>query len=50
MAKYEIEKDITEEAVRSICAQIAADLAALLQRNPAALAGAKETLNFTTSS
>jgi len=50
MAKYEIEKDITEEAVRSICAHIAADLTALLQRNPAALARAKETLNFTTSS
>jgi len=40
MAKYEIEKDITEEDVRSICAQIAADLTALLQRNPAALARA----------
>jgi Domain of unknown function (DUF4410) len=38
MAKYEIEKDITEQDVRSICAQIAADLTALLQRNPAALA------------
>jgi hypothetical protein len=45
MAKYEIEKDITEEDVRSICVQIAADLTALLQRNPAALARAKETLN-----
>jgi hypothetical protein len=43
MAKYEIEKDITEEDVRSICAQIAADLTALLQRNPAAVAQAKET-------
>jgi len=50
MAKYEIEKDITEQNVRSICAQIAADLTALLRRNPAALARAKETLNFTTSS
>ena len=50
MAKYEIEKDITEQNVRSICAQIAADLIALLRRNPAALARAKETLNFTTSS
>lgn len=50
LAKYEIEKDITEEAVRTICSQIAADLTALLQRNPAPLARAKETLNFTTSS
>jgi Domain of unknown function (DUF4410) len=41
MAKYEIEKDITEEDVRSICAQIAADLTALLQRNPAAVAQVK---------
>jgi hypothetical protein len=40
MAKYEIEKDITEEDVQSICAQIAADLTVLLQRNPAALARA----------
>lgn len=38
LAKYEIDKDIIEEDVRSICAQIAADLTALLQRNPAALA------------
>lgn len=37
MAKYDIEKDITEEAVRNICAQIAADLTALLQRNPRAI-------------
>jgi hypothetical protein len=41
MAKYEIDKDITEEDVRSICAQIAADLTALLERNPAVLARAK---------
>jgi uncharacterized protein YaaQ len=34
MAKYEIEEGVTEQNVRSICAQIAADLTALLQRNP----------------
>lgn len=45
LAKYEIDKDIIEEDVRSIYAQIAADLTALLQRNPAALARAKGTLN-----
>lgn len=44
LAKYEIDKDIVEEDIRSICAQIAADLTALLPRNPAALARAKETL------
>lgn len=46
MAKYEIEKDLTEltEAdVRRICVQLAADLTALLERNPAAVAQAKET-------
>ena len=43
LAKYEIDKDITEEDVRSICAQIAADLTALLERNPVVLARAKET-------
>jgi len=37
MAKYEIEKGITEEDVRRICGQIAADLTALLQRNPTAI-------------
>jgi hypothetical protein len=35
MAKYEIEKDLTEEDVRIICGQIAAALTALLQGNPA---------------
>ena len=34
LAKYEIDKDIPEEDVRRICAQIVADLIALLQRNP----------------
>jgi Domain of unknown function (DUF4410) len=43
MAKYEINKDVREEDVRSICAQIAADLTVLLQRNPAVLARVKET-------
>jgi Domain of unknown function (DUF4410) len=43
MAKYEINKDVTEKDVRSICAQIAADLTVLLQRNPAVLARVKET-------
>jgi hypothetical protein len=43
MAKYEINKDVTEEDVRSICAQIAADLTVLLQRNPAVLARVNET-------
>jgi hypothetical protein len=35
MAKYEIAKDADEEEIRQVCAQIAADLTALLQRNPA---------------
>jgi Domain of unknown function (DUF4410) len=35
MARYEIAKDAGEEDMRNICAQIAADVAALLQRNPA---------------
>jgi hypothetical protein len=34
MAKYEIKKDPAEEDVRKICAQIAADVTALLQRIP----------------
>lgn len=41
MAKYEINKNIAEEDVRNTCAQIAADLTVLLNRNPAALAHAK---------
>ena len=41
MAKYEIEKDIAEEDVQRICGQIAADLTALLQRNPAAFSSGK---------
>jgi len=40
MAKYEIEKGITEEDVRRICGQIAADLTASLQRNTTAIAKA----------
>jgi hypothetical protein len=44
LAKYEIDKDFIEEDVKSICAQIAADLRALLLRNPAALARATGTL------
>src|SRR5215469_5145909 len=43
MAKYEIDKDLTEEDVHRICGQIAADLTALLQRNPGAVAQANET-------
>lgn len=35
MARYELAKDAGEEAMRKICGQIAADVAALLQRNPA---------------
>ena len=34
MAKYEIDKDMAEENIRRICGQIAADMTALLQRNP----------------
>ena len=40
-AKYEIAKDAGEEDIREICGQIAADLMALLQRNPAAVAQAQ---------
>jgi hypothetical protein len=36
MAKYELDKNPTEEDVRKICAQIAASLAALLAANPSA--------------
>jgi hypothetical protein len=35
MARYEFDKDPTEEHMRKICGQIAADVAALLQRRPA---------------
>jgi hypothetical protein len=35
MARYEFDKDATEEDMRKICGQIAADVAALLQRSPA---------------
>jgi Domain of unknown function (DUF4410) len=35
MARYEIAKDAGEQDMRKICGQIAADVAALLQRNPA---------------
>jgi hypothetical protein len=45
LAKYEIKKDIAEEDVRRICAQLAADLTALLQRSPAAVAQAKGNLS-----
>jgi hypothetical protein len=41
MAKYEIAKDAEEGDIRQICGQIAADLTALLQRNPAAVAQAQ---------
>jgi hypothetical protein len=41
MAKYEIAKDAGEEDIRQICGQIAADMVALLQRNPAAVAQAR---------
>jgi hypothetical protein len=41
MAKYEIAKDAEEGDIRQICRQIAADLTALLQRNPAAVAQAQ---------
>jgi hypothetical protein len=41
MAKYEIAKDAGEEDIRQICQQIAADVTALLQRNPAAVAQAQ---------
>ena len=34
LAKYELDKDPTEEDVRKICAQIAASLMALLAANP----------------
>ena len=36
LAKYELPKNPTEDDVRTICAQIAASLTALLQENPAA--------------
>jgi hypothetical protein len=36
LAKYELDKDPTEEDVRKICAQIAASLTALLAANPSA--------------
>jgi hypothetical protein len=41
MARYEVAKDAEEEDIRKICGQIAADLTALLQRNPAAVAQAR---------
>jgi hypothetical protein len=41
MARYEIAKDPGEEDMRKICGQIAADVAALVQRNPAVIAQAK---------
>jgi hypothetical protein len=46
MAKYEIKKDLSEEDVQRICVQIAADLTALLERNPAASARAKQTVHI----
>jgi len=36
LAKYELPKNPTEDDVRTICAQIAASLTALLQENPSA--------------
>jgi len=41
MGKYEIDKDASEEDIRKICGQIAADLTLLLQRNPAWVAQAR---------
>jgi hypothetical protein len=38
LAKYEIDKDATEEDIQKMCGQIAANLTALLTRNPAAAA------------
>ena len=38
MAKYEMDKDFTQEDVRRICGQIAVDMTALLQRNPSVAA------------
>jgi hypothetical protein len=38
LAKYEIDKEATEEDVRKICGQIAANLTALLSRNPGSVA------------
>jgi Domain of unknown function (DUF4410) len=41
MGRYEIDKDATHEDIRKICGQIAADVTALLQRNPAWVAQAQ---------
>jgi Domain of unknown function (DUF4410) len=41
MGKYEIGKDASQEDIRKICGQIAADLTLLLQRNPAWVAQAQ---------
>jgi hypothetical protein len=39
LAKYELDKNPTEEDVRKICAQIAASLKGLLASNPNAFSG-----------
>lgn len=41
LAKYEIDKDATEEELRRVCGQIVANLAALLERNPGAVTESK---------
>jgi uncharacterized protein DUF4410 len=38
LAKYEIDKDATEEDIQKICGQMARNLTTLLSRNPAAVA------------